>query len=87
MIEVVKNEDGYILGVCEYLRFNDDGNFDLNGNTLAIIEFVISDRCVGSGLVRRIIHGIKNKSLGVERVIFRRANKYPDRNRMILVRC
>ena len=86
MLEVVKTDDGDIIAVCEILRLNSDGVFDVNGTVAAIMEIEVSRKYRGTEIVRRMLSDMRKKYDGVDRVVFCRAKKYPGRNRAVMLR-
>ena len=84
MIEVIRNDSGDIIAVCEWLLFNERGIIDDRGDICFIAELEINKSCRGNGVLRQILKGIESKAMTAKRVFYYRENKYPGREVKIL---
>jgi GNAT superfamily N-acetyltransferase len=78
MLEVLRNINGDMIAVCEYLLF-DKGELSDRGETLFISELEINPEHRGKGLIRYFINTILDKYPKFEWCLFCREKKYPER--------
>lgn len=79
MIEVLRDKDGNITAVCEWLKFNRDGGLDDNGDTVCICEMEINRDHRGNGVVKHFIKTLCDKNPQATRAFWWRETKYPGR--------
>ena len=79
MIEVLKDDKGDIVAVCEWLLFNEDKFLDDKGTLVCISELEINKAYRGNGVIKKFIRNIQAKCPTAQRMFFWRENKYPAR--------
>jgi hypothetical protein len=78
MIECVRDDQGRILAVCEWLLFR-DGVFREDGNMLLVGDIEINPDKRGNGIIRKFIRVLYEKNPQAEWLFFYRNYKYPGR--------
>ena len=83
MIDVMRDPEGRITAVCEWLLFNDKGEMDEKGQTIFIGELEISEGHRGNGIIRGFIRRLAGFNPQATRVFWFREKKYPGRGARI----
>ena len=86
MIEVIRDEDGNIKAVCEWLLLNEQGLISEQGVYLLICELEINPGSRGNGVLRKIIKNIYVKCPEFKTCAFVRETKYPGRSPRVYTR-
>jgi hypothetical protein len=79
MIECIKDDEGNIIAVCEWLVFNKEAVLDYEGTIVYVAELEISVKHRGNGVIKKFIGLIAKKCPTVKDVVFLREYKYPGR--------
>lgn len=79
MIECLRDNEGRIIGVCEWLLFQ-DGILHRSGDTMFIGDFEINPEFRGKGTIRHFMKALHDKNPQAKRLVFLRNYKYPDRD-------
>ena len=79
MIEVLRDVDGNITAVCEWLVFGDNGVLDDLGKIVHIAELEINKEWRGKRVLNVFIDKINVKCPQAQKVFFWRKVKYPDK--------
>jgi hypothetical protein len=83
MIEVIRDEQGDITAVCEWLLFNERAEFVDDGKVLFVAEVEVNKAHRGNGTIRRFIKLIYPKCPWIEKVFFFREYKYPGKRQRV----
>jgi hypothetical protein len=79
MIACLRDAEGNITAVIEYLLFNQQGNLDENGDGMFIGECEINPIHRGNGALRELIKMLLAKCPKAKKCVFFRKTKYPER--------
>ena len=79
MIACLRDQEGNITAVIEYLLFNEKGNLDDNGEGMFIGELEINPIHRGNGALKELIKLLLAKCPQAKECVFFRKTKYPDR--------
>lgn len=79
MIELIKNNAGYIEAVIEWLLFNEHCLLDNNGEFLVVCELEISKGLNGYKILKEFSKIILEKAPSAKRCFFVREYKYKGR--------
>jgi len=85
MIACLRDEQGRITAVCEYLCFK-DGAMDDNGKDVFIGELEVNPEHRGNGVFKKLVKEVYTKNPEFQRVVWFRGYKYPDRAPSIYTR-
>lgn len=83
MLEVIRDEQGRMTAVCEWLTFNQEGKLDEHGLTVFIGELEINPEHRGKGVIRQLAREIRKKAPQASRVFWFRMSKYPKRGHRV----
>ena len=86
MIACLRDTEGNITAVIEYLLFNEQGCLDDNGEGMFIGELEINPIHRGNGALKELIKMLLAKCPQAKKCVFFRKTKYPDRERRIYTR-
>lgn len=86
MIECIRDVNGDITAVCEWLLMNEDAKIDDNGRFVYIGEIEINKKHQNNGIIKEFIKRISEKCPKAEKVFFVREYKYPGRKPRIYTR-
>lgn len=81
MLEVVKDEEGNILGVCEFRRVDKTGYPNKFGQYVYMSNIEISEKYRRNGVLNKIIAKVAKRTPFVYWVYFKRS-KYNNRTRI-----
>lgn len=79
MIECLRDKDGNITAVCEWLLFNNEGKLDEKGETLFVGEFEINPIHRGNGVIKYFIKRGLELAPEAKRWMWFREYKYKGR--------
>ena len=79
MLEVLKDEKGDILAVCEWWLVNADGTFNIDADIVWIAEVEINPAHRSRGVLKYFIKAVTDKCPNAKAGYFWRLNKYPSR--------
>ena len=79
MLEIIRNEQGDIIGVCEWWIVNEKGKMDDHGIYIWIAEIEISPTYRNNGVIKKFIKEITLKVPQAKYGYFWRQRKYPNR--------
>ena len=86
MLEIIRSDEGEILGACEFYAVDAKGNFASDGKYCWINECEISKSAEHKGLLKQFAQIITSKYLQFQWGYFWRKNKYPARSPRIYTR-
>jgi hypothetical protein len=79
MIECIRDPEGRITAVCEWLLFNEKGLIDDKGETIFIGEVEINPEHRGNGTLKEFIKRGIRLNPQAKRIFWFREKKYPGR--------
>lgn len=86
MLEVIRNDNGDMIAVCEWLLLNNQGQLDDTADTMFIGEMEINKQYRGQGILKQVIRNLLIKCPQASKCLFFRKGKYPDRNYSLYTR-
>jgi GNAT superfamily N-acetyltransferase len=79
MIECLRDNEGRIVAVCEWLLFK-DGVLARDGDVMFVGELEINPEFRGKGVIKHFINTLYRKNPQAKRLVYLREYKYPDRS-------
>jgi hypothetical protein len=79
MIETLRDSNGNITAVIEYLMMTEEGILNDDGPVMVLAHLEINPEWRGNGAIRRFIKIILSKNPLAEKCFYIRGLKYPDR--------
>jgi hypothetical protein len=86
MIEVIRDKNGNITAVCEWLLFNETGMIDDKGKALFVGEFEINKEHRGNGVFKKVLRKLYTRNPQATHAMWFRNKKYPGRGLVVKTR-
>ena len=78
MIATLRDDNGNITAVMEYLFFDEEGRMDDNGNIMIVGELEVNPIHRNNGCIKAIVQQILAKHPKIEGCAWARTSKYPN---------